>query len=161
LCPSGHRQQPTQHLLPNYHLIVLIYGLIEKEMLELPNRDEEVLDSVDDAVGLGLVMAAWPTRIEAAAPSTAAAAASSTSLPQARNLLLPAAMEEGAASHARHWSRAKAKVNRRTEGSTFFVGRDVFAWWRVRVHIAYSLSSHSFLHRVLASSVREVYIVLH
>jgi hypothetical protein len=93
-------------------------------MLELPNRDEEVLDSVDDAVGLGFVMAAWPTRIEAAAPSTAAAAASSTSLPQARNLLLPAAMEEGAASHARHWSRAKAKVNRRTEGSTFFVGRE-------------------------------------
>jgi hypothetical protein len=28
-------------------------------MLELPNRDEEVLDSVDDIVGLGLVTAAW------------------------------------------------------------------------------------------------------
>jgi hypothetical protein len=72
-------QQPTQKLLPNHHLIVLIYGLIEKEMLDLPNRDEEVLNYVDDAVGLGLVTAAWPTRIEAAAPSTAAAAASSTS----------------------------------------------------------------------------------
>jgi hypothetical protein len=129
-------------------------------MLELPNWDEEVLDSVDDAVWVGLGDGGVADAYRGGCALHSSRGGKLDLLAEERGVC-EAASQESAAS-CRHGGggcepcptleQSKSK-RKQAYGGTHLLCRDVFAWWKSILHILFHLI-------LFASPVGEVYIAL-